>query len=84
MLTFCLVCSDALDALGLSRYCCRRMLMTHVGEQTSLHFTCFLMVLYVTVLHIVVIRAWAAGCSIVIGVHQVQSSACHDVMPPRA
>lgn len=21
---------DALDALGLSRYCCRRMLMTHV------------------------------------------------------
>ena len=22
--------SDALDALGLSRYCCRRMLMTHV------------------------------------------------------
>ncbi|KAM0026714.1 putative DNA-directed RNA polymerase transcription regulator Homeodomain-LIKE family [Helianthus debilis subsp. tardiflorus] len=25
---FCLV--DALDALGLVRYCCRRMLMTHV------------------------------------------------------
>lgn len=24
------VCSDALDALGLQRYCCRRMLMTHV------------------------------------------------------
>ena len=23
-------CSDALDALGLQRYCCRRMLMTHV------------------------------------------------------
>ncbi|KAK8934013.1 DNA-directed RNA polymerases I, II, and III subunit RPABC5 [Platanthera zijinensis] len=23
-------CSDALDALGLVRYCCRRMLMTHV------------------------------------------------------
>jgi len=22
--------SDALDVLGLSRYCCRRMLMTHV------------------------------------------------------
>jgi hypothetical protein len=22
--------SEALDALGLSRYCCRRMLMTHV------------------------------------------------------
>uniref|UniRef100_A0A453K6K1 DNA-directed RNA polymerases I, II, and III subunit RPABC5 n=1 Tax=Aegilops tauschii subsp. strangulata TaxID=200361 RepID=A0A453K6K1_AEGTS len=22
--------SDALDALGLVRYCCRRMLMTHV------------------------------------------------------
>ena len=22
--------SDALDALGLQRYCCRRMLMTHV------------------------------------------------------
>ncbi len=21
---------DALDALGLNRYCCRRMLMTHV------------------------------------------------------
>ena len=21
---------DALDALGLTRYCCRRMLMTHV------------------------------------------------------
>ena len=32
----CLVCSDALDALGLSRYCCRRMLMTHVGECASL------------------------------------------------
>ena len=25
-----LVCRDALDALGLVRYCCRRMLMTHV------------------------------------------------------
>ncbi len=24
------MCSDALDALGLQRYCCRRMLMTHV------------------------------------------------------
>lgn len=24
------VCSDAMDALGLKRYCCRRMLMTHV------------------------------------------------------
>ena len=24
------LCSDALDALGLMRYCCRRMLMTHV------------------------------------------------------
>jgi len=23
-------CRDALDALGLVRYCCRRMLMTHV------------------------------------------------------
>ena len=23
-------CRDALDALGLQRYCCRRMLMTHV------------------------------------------------------
>ncbi|KAJ8754822.1 hypothetical protein K2173_015334 [Erythroxylum novogranatense] len=23
-------CLDALDALGLVRYCCRRMLMTHV------------------------------------------------------
>lgn len=23
---------DALDALGLTRYCCRRMVMTHVGE----------------------------------------------------
>ncbi len=23
-------CSDAMDALGLVRYCCRRMLMTHV------------------------------------------------------
>lgn len=23
-------CRDALDALGLNRYCCRRMLMTHV------------------------------------------------------
>ena len=22
--------SDALDALGLKRYCCRRMLLTHV------------------------------------------------------
>ena len=26
---FC-VCSDALNALQLERYCCRRMLMTHV------------------------------------------------------
>lgn len=27
----CVICnSDALDALGLTRYCCRRMLMTHV------------------------------------------------------
>lgn len=25
---FC--CSDALDALGLKRYCCRRMLLGHV------------------------------------------------------
>ena len=24
------VCSDALEALGLKRYCCRRMLLTHV------------------------------------------------------
>lgn len=24
------ICRDALDALGLVRYCCRRMLMTHV------------------------------------------------------
>lgn len=24
------VCSDALNALQLERYCCRRMLMTHV------------------------------------------------------
>jgi DNA-directed RNA polymerase I, II, and III subunit RPABC5 len=24
------VCSEALDALGLTRYCCRRMVMTHV------------------------------------------------------
>ena len=24
------VCRDALDGLGLVRYCCRRMLMTHV------------------------------------------------------
>ena len=23
-------CSDAMDALGLNRYCCRRMVMTHV------------------------------------------------------
>lgn len=23
-------CSDAMDALGLNRYCCRRMIMTHV------------------------------------------------------
>lgn len=23
-------CSDALDALGLKRYCCRRMLLGHV------------------------------------------------------
>lgn len=32
-LVFCntfLLSSDALDALGLVRYCCRRMLMTHV------------------------------------------------------
>lgn len=27
---FCLVGSDALDALGLKRYCCRRMLLAHV------------------------------------------------------
>uniref|UniRef100_A0A8C7FLU8 DNA-directed RNA polymerases I, II, and III subunit RPABC5 n=1 Tax=Oncorhynchus kisutch TaxID=8019 RepID=A0A8C7FLU8_ONCKI len=26
----CLVGSDALDALGLKRYCCRRMLLAHV------------------------------------------------------
>lgn len=24
------LCSDALDALGLKRYCCRRMLLGHV------------------------------------------------------
>ena len=24
------MCRDALDALGLQRYCCRRMLLTHV------------------------------------------------------
>ena len=30
MLTFVVNCSDALNALGLERYCCRRMLMTHV------------------------------------------------------
>lgn len=24
------MCSDALDTLGLKRYCCRRMLLTHV------------------------------------------------------
>ena len=24
------ICSDALDALGLKRYCCRRMLLAHV------------------------------------------------------
>nr|VDC76687.1 unnamed protein product [Brassica rapa] len=24
------ICRDALDAIGLVRYCCRRMLMTHV------------------------------------------------------
>ena len=24
------LCSDALDALGLKRYCCRRMLLAHV------------------------------------------------------
>ena len=29
-LTLMAACSDALDALGLQRYCCRRMLMTHV------------------------------------------------------
>jgi DNA-directed RNA polymerase I, II, and III subunit RPABC5 len=23
-------CREALDALGLTRYCCRRMVMTHV------------------------------------------------------
>ena len=28
-LFYCL-CSDALDALGLKRYCCRRMLLGHV------------------------------------------------------
>lgn len=26
----CCFCSDALDALGLKRYCCRRMLLGHV------------------------------------------------------
>lgn len=26
--SFC--CSDALDELGLKRYCCRRMMLTHV------------------------------------------------------
>lgn len=26
----CERCSDALDELGLRRYCCRRMLLTHV------------------------------------------------------
>lgn len=25
-----LVCREALEALGLKRYCCRRMLLTHV------------------------------------------------------
>ena len=24
------ICSDALDELGLKRYCCRRMMLTHV------------------------------------------------------
>lgn len=43
-------CRDALDALGLNRYCCRRMLMTHVdliekllvslGELWGLHAPC--------------------------------------------
>ena len=42
-----MVCRDALDALGLSRYCCRRMLMTHVGEHACLRFMCSLKVLYV-------------------------------------
>ena len=27
---FCLFYRDALDELGLKRYCCRRMLLTHV------------------------------------------------------
>ena len=27
---FCYNFSDAMDALGLKRYCCRRMLLTHV------------------------------------------------------
>ena len=39
-------CSDAMDELGLKRYCCRRMIMTHVDliekllkyEQTPLSF----------------------------------------------
>ena len=27
--------SDALDELGLKRYCCRRMLLTHVGKSNG-------------------------------------------------
>ena len=27
---YILFCSDALDAMGLKRYCCRRMLLGHV------------------------------------------------------
>lgn len=30
IIIFCCCCSDALDALGLKRYCCRRMLLSHV------------------------------------------------------
>lgn len=29
-LLLCVSCRDALDALGLKRYCCRRMLLSHV------------------------------------------------------
>lgn len=29
-ISFLLACRDALDALGLKRYCCRRMLLAHV------------------------------------------------------